>query len=387
MNRLDVLLDGERVTVSLDDSPASVDRIQGIIAIRLVDEWTREPPRTKVSAQTEYPGLSAYVSRDGAIGLAGIPRILFHLLDSKPYPVEVTIRADGYLPRKLTVEVGPQPAFPASFAPRTRELFLHRLPVVIRGRTVLSGTGPTTPIGGATVRITGIWRTPPPAYAMVPSSPPNLICVEPPVYTERETAVGTLRRCDLTPALGEDKRLLEPCEAGSGTLRLSDRQNLNAGDLLRLDAEKPDRMEHIAVESIAGGSTPDQEAEIALAQSTAREHRRGAIVQRVTPAAPGAVNTLVDTAIPGDSTFFTDGLAGLAGADFARLDGSAPDPEYHQIRLYSAVSDADGYFRLPPISRTAWVLLEAGDGMHAPVVQVFSPDYEEYENDVDFVFG
>jgi hypothetical protein len=388
MNRLDVLVDGELVAVSLDDTPADVDRIQGIIAIRLVDEWTREPPRTKVSVKTKYPGLSVYVSGDGAIGFAGIPRFIFPGLDLNPYPVELTIRADGYVTQKLSINVGPQPSFLTSFAPRTRDIFLHRLPVVIRGRTVLSNAGAITPIAGATVRITGIWRTPPPANATIPASPPNLINLEPPVYAERDAATGILRRCDLTPVSFEDKNLLHPCGIGSSVIHLTNYQNLHVGDVLRLDAEKPDRMEHIAVESITGGSTPDQEAEITLAHPAAREHRKNALVRRVTIALPGAANNLADQAISGDSTVFTNNLAGLTGADFARLEGGLdPAPEYHQIRLYSAVSGAEGFFRLPPISRTAWVKLEASDGVHAPVEKTVSPDYEEYENIVDFLFG
>jgi hypothetical protein len=388
MNRLIIPLDDEQLTVSMEDAVPAGDRMWGVIGIRLVDEWTRQPPRTKVSASTEYAGLSVHVSDDGAVGLAGIPRLAFPELDTNNYTVDLTIRALGYVTQKISASIPMQWNFPTSFSPTIMpDLYLHRLPVAICGRTVLSAAGATTSVAGATVRVVGMWRTPPPANAIVPADPPNLACLEPPVYAERKAASGILRRCDLTPVLLDKKLLLEPCSPGSEKIRLSNRQNLNIGDILQLDAEQPDRQEHIPIHSIAGGSTPDQEAEITLEQPTAGAHRKNAVVLRVTAAPPGAANLLADGAIPGDTTVFPGGLVGLAGAEFARLEDGPAQPEYHRVRLYSAVSDADGYYRMPPVSRTAWLELEADDGVHTPVKLVFSPDYEQSENVVDFVFA
>jgi hypothetical protein len=186
--------------------------------------------------------------------------------------------------------------------------------------------------------------------------------------------------------VGEDKLLLDAAGPGDTILHLSNRINLAAGDVLRLDADRADRMENIAIHSIAGGSTPDQEARITLAYPAARLHRRNSNVRRVTVSPPGPVNLLADDAIIGDTTVFTGGLGGLAGADFACLEGG-PATEYHTVRLYSTVADGDGYFRLPPVSRTAWLAVEAADGVHLPAKVTVSPDYEEFENVVDFVLG
>jgi hypothetical protein len=386
MNRISVPLDGGIAVVSLDDAGQNTNRTWGVIGVRLVDEWTREPPRTKIEAATEYPGLAVRAAEDGTVGLAGIPRIVFPDLDTTPYSVGLEIRAEGYVPRSLSVIVPAQPVFPLSFTPLLLpDLLLHRVPVAIRGRTVLSGAGTTTPIAGATVRVTGIWRTPPPAHASVPADPPDLLHLEPDVYAERPATTGILRRCDLTPVLLDDKFLLESYSAGNRIIRLTNRLNLNPGDILQLDADQSDRSEYIPIQSIAGGSTPDQEARITLEHAAALRHRRNAVVRRVVVSPPGAANLLADGAIPGDSTVFTGGLAGWGGATFARLEGGPAAAEYHAVRRYAAASDAGGYYRLPPIARTAWLEIEAADGVHAPVKLTVSPDYERSEYVVDFV--
>jgi hypothetical protein len=386
MNRMTVPLDGESITVSLEDAAPAADRVRAVVGIRLVDEWTGEPPRTRVEPATDYPGLAARSADDGAVALVGVPHTLFPALDTVPYSVGMTIRAAGYVSRSLSVDLPIQPGFPLAFDPRILpDLYLHRLPVTVRGRTVLSAAGTTAPIAGAAVRVTGIWRTPPPAHASVPAGPPNLAFLDPPVYAERAAAAGILRRCDLTPVLVADKRLLRACSAGESSVRISDRINLSPGDVLQLDGDRPDRAEHIAIDSLAGGSTPDQEATAALAHPAARPHRRGAVVRRVTAAPPGAANPLADDAIPGDGTVFCAGLSGLAGAPFARLEGGSAAAEYHAVRLYAAASDADGYYRLPPIARAAWLEIEAADGVHTPVKRTVSPDYERSEWIVDFV--
>jgi hypothetical protein len=386
MNRMTVSLDGEYAVVSLEDAPPAADRVRAVFGIRLVDEWTGRPPRTRVEAATDTPGLAARSADDGAVALVGVPHAVFPALDTTPYSVGLTIRAEGYVPRSLSVDFPIQLGFPHAFAPRIPpDLLLHRLPVTVRGRTVLAAAGTTAPIAGAAVRVTGIWRTPPPAHASVPADPPNLVCLEPPVYAERAAAAGTLRRCDLNPVSLEDKLLLEPCSAGSTVIRLTDRINLSAGAILRLDADRPDRAEHILIQSIAGGSTPDQEAMATLAHPTACRHNRNAVVRRVTAPPPGAAILLADDAVPGDTTVFPGGLSGLAGAQFARLEGGSAAAEYHAVRLYAATSDGEGYYRLPPVSRTAWLEIEADDGMHTPVKLVISPDYDRPEYAVDFV--
>lgn len=385
MNRLEILYDGTPTTVSLDDPIPCVDRMCGIIGMRLVDEVTGQPPRKTVSLTTTYPRLTARVAEDGVVGLAGIPRDVFPALDTTNYTVAMTIRVPGYVQRKLTETFPSQPAFPAAFSPMfLPDLRLHRLPVRIRGRIVLRNAATITPVAGAAVRVTGIWRTPPPAAASVPADPPNLIYLEPPIYAEHAAATGSVERFTMTPVLGDDKLLLQPYSASTKKIRLSNTLNVSPGDILLLDADLPDRSEYLAVHSIQGGSTPDQEAEITLDHSTAYAHRKHAVIRRVNPQPPGPTNSLSDAAIPGDAVAFLASMNGLSPAGQIRLHSSGT-VEYHRVRTYTAVSDSAGYYRLPPVSRAAWIEVEADDSVHAAVKTVVSPDYERSENIADLV--
>ena len=100
---------------------------------------------------------------------------------------------------------------------------------VITGRTVQANSNTTTPLAGATVSVTGIWRTPPPANMDVPADPPNLVSLRPPLYADRAVVTGHLQPRDLTPIVGDDKLLLEDVLAGANPIRLSNWQNLAYG--------------------------------------------------------------------------------------------------------------------------------------------------------------
>ena len=386
MNRLDVTLETTTVTVALDDSAPLIDRFWGVVSVRLVDELTGRPPRARITLTTTNKLLFTRVAEDGLVGLAGIPHKAFPALDTTAYPLDLTFTLPGYIGQQLIVTLPADPAFPGSFTPLVLpDLLLHRQPVVIKGRTVLANGGATTFIPGAAVRVTGIWRTSPLAIVAVPADPPNLVHLDPPVYAGREAAPGRLRRRGLTPVLGEDKFLLDPLSAGSSALHLTDRINLSAGTVLRLDADAPDRSEDILIASVQGGSTPDQEARIILDHPAAIDHRRNAVVRRALPQPLGPNNSLAADAIRGDTTVFLNSLGGLTSGQTARLSGGTSPEEYHLADQYRTTSDSKGYYRLPPISRVSQLEIEADDGIHAPKRLIISPDYEQAETVVDFV--
>ena len=382
-----VIAESATYTVSSDDPPSLGGRTWGLVGAHLVDETTGEPPRGRVTVQCAQPGLAPSVAGNGFAGLVGVPQDALSLLATTSYVFDVTFIADGYLPAPVSVTVPLDLTFPVTFTPvQLGDLSLHRQPVVVQGRTVLAAAGATAPIPGATVAITGIWNTPPPANIAVPPSPPNLLSLSPPLYFPRTAGTGKLRRREMVPVIGADKMLVAWANLGDTALQLSDRVGLSVGDLLVIDEIDPDLTEYLPVIAIAGFSTPAQPATITTACPLASRHPFGAVVRKVTPQPPGPNRQCSRDSIAGDTCFFLTTLSGLAAVHVAEISGGVPPAEYHALRRFYATSDVQGYFRLPPLSRVAQVEVQATDGVHAPVKIVYSPDYTESENRIDFVF-
>jgi hypothetical protein len=267
------------------------------------------------------------------------------------------------------------------------DFLLHRRPVVIRGRTVSVNGTTATPLPGTRVFPTGFWEMLPPAEMSVASQPPNFVALQPSLYLNRSTATASLRRREMLATLGNDKHLLEFISPGSARIKLSDRINLFANDVIAVDADDPDRHEFLTVASINGASTPDQPAEIILTLPLANAHRQSAVVRKVTPQAPGADNAFDREAISGDVCVFLTGLTDLDPANVVEIiDGANPD-EYHSVSRFVATSDANGYFRLPPLSRVAQLEIQA-DHAGPPartITQIFSPNYSQRENRLELM--
>jgi hypothetical protein len=195
-----------------------------------------------------------------------------------------------------------------------------------------------------------------------------------------------MRRRNLTPVVGADKELGEDLSAGANQILLSDRQGLTAGDILLLDATEPDLVEYIPISFVPVTAPPDQPARITLQFSTNRAHRRRAIVQKVTPQPPGLPQQITENAIATDTCVFLDGLTELAGAQQIEINGP-PGDEHHNVLSFSVVTDSDGYYRLPPLSRVAQLEIHAEKiilGQTFKATTTFRPDYRQRENRLDF---
>jgi hypothetical protein len=393
MTRSVVEVSGQTYTISPDDTPALAGRTWGVISAWVVDEITGRPPRSRLTLSSTYPGLSPRLASDGLIGLVGIPTSVFPALDTQSYPVQLTIQAEGYLPRQEEVIVAANADFPNDFTPaELGSLALHREPLVIHGRTVLAGNTTTTPISGVSVRITGIWRTPPPAHLIVPAEAPDLISLQPPLYAGYAAITGHLQGQYLPPIAGDDKFLLGDAPKGTSSLQLSNRQNIGLGDILLIDAKSPDLAEYLGVVTIAGASSAAQPAAITLDYALAYTHRQGALIQKVNPQALGAQKQLTQAALDGDACIFLNDVTGLETAHEVQITGGLQPPEYHRCRLFEVTSDAEGYFRFPPLHRVAQVEIQAEmQPPPPPPIPVappvlLSPDYTSRENCLDIIF-
>ncbi|MBV9927283.1 MAG: hypothetical protein JOZ96_19855 [Acidobacteria bacterium] len=388
MPRRVVNVESRAYLFSPDEQPAPALRNWALVRARVIDELTGEPPLEQMKVETDRAELLARAAAGGLVGLVGTPLRAFPKLAMQDYEVGLTVGARGFVRLRKTVKVLKNVNFPAQFAPADAgTLALHREPVTITGRTVLAAAGTTTPVANATVRVEGVWPTMPPANVFVPPEAPNLVSLLPPTYFERPAAAATLQRREMTPVVGQDKLLLDHTPAGSSKLHVSDRVGLTPGDIIAVDEADPERTEFLVVQALTGASTDVQPARITLKYPTAHAHAPGAVVREVTPQPAGGNNQLKRPAIAGDTTVFLDTMSDLGAAHVVELTGGAGPAEYHLVRRLTAKSNADGYYRLPPLARVAQVKLRADDGgAHADINLTAAPDYGGGVYRLDFVF-
>ena len=383
--RVTVVDRGWRYTESPDEPLAAGARPGAVALATLVDECTQRPPDRRIDVDTTFPGLSPRTAPP-LVGLAGLPRAAFSALATTAYNVPLEISGDRYVTVRRTAVIGPQPTFPATFvATDLGTIDLHSEPVSVRGRVGLSTGTVITPIAGAAVRVTGIWRTLPAGVLPPPSDPPWVVALRPPLYFDRMAALGFVRQREMVPVVGDTRTLLEQARSSTSTLRVSNRNGVAAGSILRLDSA-PERWEFVTVLSVVGGSTVDQPATVTLTYPVRDEHAPGTDVIRVTPQAAGADIALGLDATEGDSCVLLTAMGAIVPATVVELHGGPTAAEYHQVSRFDTVSNAEGFYRLPPISRVAQMEIEVDDGVHAPQTHIVAPDYALPENRVDFTF-
>jgi hypothetical protein len=358
-----------------------------VVSARIFDEITGLPPESDITIQSSFSGISPRTAPGGLVGFAGIPVRAFPSLKLTGYIVPIAIQAEGYIPVFRDVPIAQNAAFPDAFVPTDLgTLGLHRLPAVITGRVMLNTGTELQGIALATIKLTGIWQTPPPANMIVPPAPPDLISLTPGIYFDRALAGTQVQGLNFLGAPGPDKQLLQEAEAGQTSLYLSDRMLMAAGDVLAIDAQDAERTEYITIQSLAGASTADQPATITLDTPLHSVHRPGAIVHKVQFANVGVVTLLSRDATAGDVCLFVNGVGNLGGASLISVQSAGHPTEYHAVSYFGGLSDAQGFFRLPGLSRVAQCAFRSHDGVHADIDITFSPDYSEEANRIDFVY-
>lgn len=374
-------------TVSPDVEVPLGFRTWAVIRGRLLDEMTNQPPDSQTSIDSDFSGISPRVAAGGLVGFAAIPVRAFPELKNAPVTVPVTVGASGYLPLFRNVPIAQDANFPASFTPGDMgDLRLHRLPTQVGGRVVLNtGIAPSA-ISGATVSLTGLWRTPPPANLVVPPDPPDIVSLSPGTYFDRAAAGSQVQGLDFLGAPGPDKQLLSDARDGQAQLFLSDRVSIAPGDILAVDTADSGRTEYLAIQAIAGASASDLPARITLVASLRSTHRQGATVHKVQFQNVGTAIPLGQDAIAGDACVFVNGLGSLSSAPLLSIQQGVPPVEYHAAAYFRAVSDAQGFFRLPPLSRVAQCALHCHDGTHPDQDVKHRPEYEGGASRLDFVY-
>ena len=384
-----VQLKDRTVLFSPDDPLPLVDCMQALVKLRVTDELTAAPIDSPITLQVREPGFFQRAASGGLAGLIGIPRQVFPALQINDYVVHLTLSADRYLSRELEFKVPKDPAFPSSFDPPHLNIGLRREPVFIAGRTVRMVGHGTAPLAGTVVSISGIWRTAPPANVAVAPDSPDVVSIQPPLYSDR-AGTAQLRRRDLIAVLGDDKTLMDEKLPGAGSVRLSNRLGLSIGDVLLIDTEDAELSEFIAINTFSSAAPADHPTTITLSHRLLRAHRRGALVRRANLQPPGSNRQFTVNASFGDSCVFLDDVSGLVAGQEVQISGGPAPDEYHSVMNFSVASDADGYYRLPPLSRVAQLEIHAEKTVGAQTFQatrIFRPDYQQRDNRLDFMLA
>jgi hypothetical protein len=378
---------GITYTVALDDDLPAGSLPRAVITVLLMDELTGIAPTGDIQIDSTFAGLTPRTELGGLAGLAGIPTRALPLLGLTTYHVPVQIRAAGYLDVSIIVTILQTPGFPGVFnAPPMQTISLHRRPTTLYGRAVVSSSSGITPVGGATVSMTGLWRTIPPANVIVPPDPPNVVSLNPPLYVDRPAAGTQVAGTDFLGAPGPDKQLLADAPAGQSVVRLSDCLLLVASDVLAIDSGDPEVTEFIEVQSILKSGADNLPATITLAYPLTYTHSRNVVAHKVSFQPPGPPTPLGQDAIAGDCCTFLTTPANLGAAPFVQVQGGPSPIEYHQVSRFTVTCNALGFFRLPPLSRVVQCKLKAQDGVHPDIELTVCPDYSPEGTRVDFVF-
>ncbi len=377
---------GITYTIAPDDEPAIGQRVWALVEGVVTDELTTLAPLVPLSVESPNLGVTPRVADGGIVGLAGIPVHALSTLKSSNGSVNLTISASGYIPVSIQQSIAAIGNFPDAFdTTPLPPVALHRAPITITGQVAVSSGVTSQPSVGATVTVTGIWRTMPAANVVTPPVPPDFVSLMPAVYLARSKAGTQVRQQPLTQIPGADKGLLLDTQPGDAIVKLSDCVGLAINDVIAIDAEDPYRTEYMTIKAIFPASTPIQPARIQLTIPVQATHRFNAPVRKVTVGAAGAPTPLTDDAIIGDVCAFVGSAATLQPATTVSIDDGVNPVEYHAVSYFEATTVAGGFYRLPPLSRVAQLNLQANNGTLSPVL-TFVPDYAGEENKFDITY-
>lgn len=413
MARQSIETGNKNYTIAPCDSRLAGERLWAIVQARLIDELTMRHVVTPITVKTNKKYLTPQTTTGGLAGLVGTPARVFAQPDltTSVHEFKVTFNATGYLAYDSTITIDPILDFPNDFTPVfLGEIEMHREPVVIRGRVMEKNATPSEPVAGATIRIAiendpasqtydpaepsheNIWLKLPPATAVLQPDKLWIKAIKPNLYFPRKAGTTRIRQRELIHIPGQDKHLLEDAQIGSKSIRCSNRENLAIGQIIVVDAGDVateggnlSLSEYVRITGIDGTGEDDQPAVISLSQPLMYPHRRHAIVRRTNLQPTRANNELAVEAITGDSCLLLSSNNHLGEGQTIEIADGDQTNEYRRIFSIATTSDADGYFRLPPLHRVAQLNLQVSDGSSETNIKNFIPDYRSREQWIDLM--
>jgi len=374
------VIDGSiRHTVNmLGPRPAGQVR-QAVVLLQATDELSGLPVRAPVRVGTSVAGLAGQSASDGVGGLVGVPSRAFPSLDTQAYPLDISVAVDGFVPWTRALTLTAQATFPATFAGIDLGLIvMRRRPVTIEVSTFeLSSQSRPVPLGGADVRISQAWRR----LADIGQAgvPADLLSF--PLGVSQRWPSGTaLVSVSLLPPAEPTRRLVLGAAPGDLRLGVDRAGSLTDGDLVGLDLADADRREYLTVSGIVGPLDVSSPADVDLTGPVRVSHADTTTARRVPP--PGAAPpdaSLTEAAEPGDTTVFVDTTAAFGTVEILRATDPTIDDEYLDSHLFRATTNADGFARLPLLSRVAAIEITATRGALSATA-LFTPDYQKPAN-------
>jgi hypothetical protein len=392
MPRQTVLLEGQSRIVNFDDPRRRGDIFQSLVMGQLVDELTDAPIKSAFSVSCDLAGARTKAAEDGVGGAVGIPTKLLPKLKTKVYDFNIGFQSNGFLPVTASVHFGTQAGFADQFVAKDLgKVLARRSPVALRGRTVrLDVNNRPVGVSGAAVEVTGVWRLVADVDLVAGPIVSPMASLRPGLALDRP--VGSSLEVVSPAAVAEPPRALAAAAmAGDVDVSVSHAVGLAAGDLIAFDQIDPDRSEFVEIKAVIGPSDPASPAHLTFTVPLRISHGFGSPADKVTVPAPGAAdaNTTI-AAVKGDPIAFVDSTAALATGDVVRITGGGPLAEFAIVSLYRAVTDPDGFYRLPPITRVAAVEITATRVLPLPALSAVVPislTYGLSENRLDLTMS
>ena len=393
MNPAIVTVDGNEYSFLQDQVRTDAARLFAITEVRLLDEMTGRPVRSRITISGDRSGLLQRLMDDGFAGLAGIPGDVFHGIDLTVDAQTMTIEcaAQGFLVASFDITIGPFADYPESIGTAlpvsAGSLSMHHEPVVMEGRVI---TEHAIPFAGATVELSEFMLNVETPEASFVADTRHPVALKSSCYARR-AATDQCRLVTIANGAASPKNLVGNIAAGNIHIAISNVDDLSVGDLLQIDfdgGELSELIEIAEIEEVADLfyiNHSNAFADITLAYPLAHNHVSGAtVLQRIATTA-GPIKTLALDTVRGDATLLLDNVAGWTSDDVIQLSSVSGADEYHLIDFYTTITDAEGYYRLPAMNRLGQLSIEARQGALSSSANRRIPDYNSHNNLIDIL--
>ncbi len=346
MTRTTVSVDSRRFVVSPDGSLGYC-----AVAVGRVASEVSGMPAPQASVATTRADVRSFV-RDADFCLAADAVRAFPTSAS----LDVTISADGFVPRTATIVVDP-----AALPTAVGTIALRPLPVRVQGRVVDALTGAA--LGTAHVHAIDdpTIGSQPPVHTLVLDRP-----------LARSHPAGASLEAATVASTSDLGALPADAPAGSTSLRLATRAGLAGGSVVSLGGDDGEiaRIEDPGPSPLAGEGT------VTLRDPLTRTQHAGTTATLLAFGGTGTMATLAGPSEPAGAVVVTD----VAVDGLVRVEPGA-DEEYRRV---GAVTDDAGYYRLDGLAGVASLWLAADAPGYQQAYQAVTVRYGTPVTVIDF---